>query len=110
MDFYGIGYSGKGEQKTISCPFHNEKTPSCKVHTGKKVFNCFGCGVGGNILNFITYVSSGYLLQDLDLNSGARFSGSPNDSNIVKDNVLNHPGNILNLPTYTISTTVPPKN
>jgi hypothetical protein len=67
-------------------------------------------GDPSNILNFITYVSSGYLLQDLDLNSGARFSGSPNDSNIVKDNVLNHPGNILNLPTYTISTTVPPKN
>lgn len=64
----------------------------------------------GNILNFITYASSGYLIQDIDLNSAARFSGSPNDSNIIKDNVLNHPGNFLNLPTFTISTTVPPKN
>nr|WP_321237169.1 hemagglutinin protein [uncultured Psychroserpens sp.] len=63
-----------------------------------------------NILNFITYASSGYLNQDIDLNSAARFSGSPNDSNIIKDNILNHPGNILNLPTFTISTTVPPKN
>ncbi|WP_299335804.1 hemagglutinin protein [uncultured Psychroserpens sp.] len=64
----------------------------------------------GNILNFITYGSLGYLIQDADLNSTARFSGSPNDSNIIKDNILNHPANILNLPTFIISTTVPPNN
>ncbi|MEM5565197.1 hemagglutinin protein [Psychroserpens sp. AS72] len=63
-----------------------------------------------NILNFITYVSAGYLNFDIDLNSATRFSGSPNDSNIIKDNILNHPGNLLNLPTFTINTTVPPKN
>ncbi|WP_298898954.1 hemagglutinin protein [uncultured Psychroserpens sp.] len=63
-----------------------------------------------NVLYFITYASSGYLLQDIDLNNIARFSGSPNDSNIIKDNILNHPANFLNLPTFTISTTVPPKN
>lgn len=63
-----------------------------------------------NILNFTTYVSSGYLLQDLDLNAAARFSGSPNDSNTIKDNVLNHPANILNLPTFNINSTVPPRN
>ena len=63
-----------------------------------------------NILNFITYASSGYLNFDIDLNSATRFSGSPNDSNVIKDNILNHPGNLLNLPTFTINTTVPPKN
>jgi hypothetical protein len=63
-----------------------------------------------NILNFITYVSSGYLMQDLDLNSATIFSGSPSDSNLIKDNILNHPGNITNLPTFTINATVPPKN
>lgn len=64
----------------------------------------------GNILNFITYVSSGYLSFDIDLNSATRFSGSPNDSNIIKDNILNHPGNLLNLRTFIINSTVPPKN
>ncbi|MEM5564281.1 hemagglutinin protein [Psychroserpens sp. AS72] len=63
-----------------------------------------------NILNFITYVSAGYLNFDIDLSSATRFSGSPNDSNIIKDNVLNHPGNLLNLPTFIINATVPPKN
>jgi hypothetical protein len=64
----------------------------------------------GNILNFITYVSSGYLMLDVDLNSATLFSGSTSDSNVIKDNVLNHPGNIANLPTFSINTTVPPKN
>jgi len=63
-----------------------------------------------NVLNFITFSSTGYLLEDVDLNGIGRFSGSPNDSNIIKDNVLNHPGNALSFPTYTISPTVPNSN
>jgi len=35
------------------CPFHNEKTPSFSVSPDKQLFYCFGCGVGGNVLDFI---------------------------------------------------------
>lgn len=35
------------------CPFHNEKTPSFTVSPGKGIFKCFGCGKGGNSVNFI---------------------------------------------------------
>ncbi len=63
-----------------------------------------------NVLNFITFGSSGYLDIDVNLNGIGKFSGSGNDSNILKDNVLAHPGNILNFITYSISTTVPSKN
>jgi len=35
------------------CPFHSEKTPSFNVDVEKKLFYCFGCGVGGNIFTFI---------------------------------------------------------
>jgi DNA primase len=35
------------------CPFHNEKTPSFTVSPSKGICKCFGCGAGGNSVNFI---------------------------------------------------------
>ena len=35
------------------CPFHAEKTPSFTVSEEKGIFHCFGCGVGGNVFNFL---------------------------------------------------------
>ena len=35
------------------CPFHNEKTPSFSVAQDKQIYHCFGCGVGGNVINFL---------------------------------------------------------
>lgn len=41
-----------------NCPFHNEKTPSFSVHTGKQIFKCFGCGKGGNVVHFISLIEN----------------------------------------------------
>ncbi|HYH55111.1 MAG TPA: DNA primase [Anseongella sp.] len=35
------------------CPFHNEKTPSFNVNPARGIFKCFGCGKGGNAVDFV---------------------------------------------------------
>src|SRR5258708_5891807 len=38
------------------CPFHQEKTPSFSVNQSRQFFKCFGCGKGGDALNFVMEV------------------------------------------------------
>lgn len=50
-EFVNLKKSGK-DYKGL-CPFHQEKTPSFYVVSGKGFYHCFGCGRGGNVINFI---------------------------------------------------------
>lgn len=51
VEKYGIPISRAG---FISCPFHNEKTPSLKIYNEiGRGFYCFGCGQGGDVIKFI---------------------------------------------------------
>lgn len=42
-----------GAQLRASCPLHNEKTPSMTVNQAKNFFKCFGCGAGGDAIQFV---------------------------------------------------------
>lgn len=43
----------RGSEYWGCCPFHNEKTPSFHVVPERKMYHCFGCGVGGSAISFL---------------------------------------------------------
>ena len=44
----------KGNDFWCCCPFHDEKTPSCKINEDPGSFYCFGCGAKGDIFTIYT--------------------------------------------------------
>ena len=48
-----VNLKKRGANMLGLCPFHNEKTPSFTVSPAKNIYKCFGCGKGGDPVNFI---------------------------------------------------------
>src|SRR5206468_9648079 len=42
-----------GARWTGRCPFHEERTPSFSVNPQEKLYYCFGCGAGGDVIKFV---------------------------------------------------------
>ena len=42
-----------GGQYIALCPFHSERHPSFYIEPLRKIFHCFGCGVGGDVFDFV---------------------------------------------------------
>lgn len=55
MDVIGhyVNLKRRGANYVGLCPFHNEHTPSFYVHPAKNIYKCFGCGAGGDAIEFV---------------------------------------------------------
>lgn len=55
VQHFGIQLRAAGREFKACCPFHDEKTPSFTVFAGRRgwIFNCHGCGAGGDVLDFV---------------------------------------------------------
>ena len=60
----------KGRDFWCCCPFHKEKTPSCKINPVDNIWHCFGCGEGGTVFTYVmklhnmSFVESVHFLAD----------------------------------------------
>jgi hypothetical protein len=50
---YNLKLLGKGPQRSLLCPFHPERKPSCKIDLERNIWHCFGCEAKGNVLEFV---------------------------------------------------------
>lgn len=57
----------RGKNFVGLCPFHTEKTPSFNVSPEKNLYYCFGCGAGGNAINFIMNIQNYSFREALEI-------------------------------------------
>lgn len=53
MEREGIELKRKGRSFWVSCPLHEDRTPSLKVDPDKQIFFCFSCHCGGDVITFV---------------------------------------------------------
>ncbi|MCY3588068.1 MAG: CHC2 zinc finger domain-containing protein [Chloroflexi bacterium] len=49
----GVELLGRGRVRQGLCPFHEEREGSFTVYADTQKFYCFGCGAGGDVLDFV---------------------------------------------------------
>lgn len=42
-----------GNEYKACCPFHADKSPSFTIFSGGHRFHCFGCGIGGDVFDYL---------------------------------------------------------
>lgn len=68
------------------CPFHKEKSPSFSVSPDKQIFHCFGCGVGGNVIHFVSKIENLDFRETLELLANRANIELPTIDNSYQDN------------------------
>jgi len=53
-----VSLTKRGNDLVGLCPFHSEKTPSFHVHPDRGFFKCFGCGLGGDAIRFLSQMEN----------------------------------------------------
>ena len=49
----GYNIKSEGKDYVMNCPFHDDATPSLKISSTKNLFNCFGCGESGTVIDWV---------------------------------------------------------
>ena len=58
VEAVGVRLRGRGRVRQGVCPFHDEAEGSFTVYADTERFYCFGCGAGGDVLDFVRRVEN----------------------------------------------------
>lgn len=53
VESQGYTVTKQGKDHAICCPFHDDKTPSLIISQKTNLFNCFGCGAAGSVIDWV---------------------------------------------------------
>ena len=84
-----------GRDYTGLCPFHKEKSPSFHVNQEKQLFHCFGCGAGGNLVQFVMKAEGLDFVEALKLMADRAGIILPEDDTPVDDKLYQKKKRIL---------------
>lgn len=72
-----VSLSPKGNEHIGLCPFHKDTTPSLNVNEKKQIFKCFGCGKGGDAIDFLVEMGATLPEACAELDSGSFTAYAP---------------------------------
>ncbi len=72
VEAFGVRLKGRGRVRQGVCPFHEESEGSFTAYGDSERWYCFGCGLGGDVLDFVRRSESLSLPEAI-----ARLDGSP---------------------------------
>ncbi len=49
----GDSLHGNGAERTVRCPFHDDRRPSLRINTQKQLWWCDPCATGGDVFTFV---------------------------------------------------------
>ncbi|HMQ14562.1 MAG TPA: DNA primase [Phycisphaerae bacterium] len=78
-----VALKRKGKEFIGLCPFHNDHSPSLAVSPVKRIFKCWSCGAGGDVIEFVRRlhrVEYSQALRMLAERAGIRTHQSVDDS------------------------------
>jgi DNA primase len=74
----GVDLTQRGQGFMGCCPFHDDSTASLSVGGIPDRFHCFGCGVGGDVIDYVTrFTGLSFTGAVKALESGTAFHGVP---------------------------------
>ena len=53
VESQGYTVTKQGKDYALCCPFHDDKEPSCIITPKSNLFNCFGCGAAGSVIDWV---------------------------------------------------------